>query len=113
MNEFEKVSDNVNGEQSYDSFNEFAIEWVRGANTATATFPSSSRFKTKIEKLAAEYPENVIIKHENKDGSIVATLPVKFIKIGAPRKVSDEQKEAAAERLRKMREDRKNSLGDE
>lgn len=112
MNEFEKVSDEVNGEQSYDSFNEFAIEWVRGSNTATVTFPSSSRFKTKIEKLASEYPDEVKIRHENKDGSIVGTIPVKFVKIGAPRKVSEEQKEAAAERLRKMREKRENSLPD-
>lgn len=32
--------------------------------------------------------------------------------LGAPRKVSEEQKEAAAERLRKMREERENSLPD-
>jgi hypothetical protein len=85
---------------------------VRGSNTATVTFPSSSRFKTKIEKLASEYPDEVKIRHENKDCSIVGTIPVKFVKIGAPRKVSDEQKEAAAERLRKMREERENSLPD-
>lgn len=112
MNEFEKVSDEVNGEQKYDTFNEFAIEWVRSSDTATVTFPSSSRFKTKIEKLASEYPDEVKIRHENKDGSIVATIPVKFIKISAPRKVSDEQREASAERFRKMREERENSLPD-
>ena len=57
-----------------------------------------------MEKLAEEHPEDVTIRHRNKDGSIVATIPVRYIKISAPRQMSDEQKEICAERLRAMRE---------
>ena len=48
--------------------------------------------------------EDGTIRYRNNDGSIVATIPVKYIKISAPRQMSDEQKEICAERLRAMRE---------
>ena len=57
-----------------------------------------------MEKLAEEHPEEATIRYRNKDGSIVATIPVRYIKISAPRQMSDEQKEICAERLRAMRE---------
>ena len=105
MNEFERVSDEVNGELSYTNTMDHAIEWTWNGKdaTATVTFPAG-RFRTKIEKLAAEHPEDVTIRYRNNDGSIVATIPVRYIKISAPRQMSDEQKEICAERLRAMRE---------
>ena len=105
MNEFERVSDEVNGELSYTNTMDHAIEWTRNGRdaTATVTFPAG-RFKTKIEKLAEEHPEEVTIRYRNNDGSIVATIPVRYIKISAPRQMSDEQKEICTERLRAMRE---------
>ena len=42
-----------------------------------------------------------IIK-ENTDGTLLAHLPLKFIKISAPRQVTDEQKEKARERFKTM-----------
>lgn len=112
MNEFEKVSDEVST-PNYETSSECAIEWVRGDKTATVTFPSANKFNSKIRHLAEEYPEEVKIRHENHDGSLVATIPVRFIKIGAPRKISDEQREAAAERFRKIREEQNNALPEE
>lgn len=105
MNEFERVSDEVNGEQTYTNTMDHAIEWTKNGKdaTATVTFPAG-RFRTKIEKLAEEHPEEVTIRYRNNDGSIVATIPVRYIKISAPRQVSDEQREVLAERLRAMRE---------
>lgn len=101
MNEFEQVSDEVNGELSYTNTMDHAIEWTKNGKdaTATVTFPAG-RFKTKIEKLAEEHPEDVTIRYRNKDGSIVATIPVRYIKISAPRQLTDEQKEDLAERMR-------------
>lgn len=110
MNEFEKVSDEVSKENTHDTFCECAIEWLRGDKVATVTFPSANRYNSKIRKLAQEHPEDVKIRFENLDGSIVATVPVKYIKISAPKVVSEEQKAAVADRFRKMREDKKNSL---
>ena len=105
MNEFERVSDEVNGDLSFANTMDHAIEWTRNGRDAmaTVTFPAG-RFKTKIEKLAEEHPEEVTIRYRNKDGSIVATIPVRYIKISTPRQMSDEQKEICTERLRAMRE---------
>lgn len=101
MNEFEKVSDEVNGDLSYANTMDHAIEWTRNGRdaTATVTFPAG-RFKTKIEKLAEEHPEEVMIRYRNKDGSIVATIPVRYIKISAPRQLTEEQRKEMAERMR-------------
>ena len=103
MNDFERVADATSGENNYETSSECMIAWLRGDKVATVQFPSANKYNSKVRKLAEEYPEDVKIHHENKDGSIVATIPVKFIKIGAPKRLSDEQKEAAAERLKKCR----------
>ena len=61
----------------------------------------------KIKKLSQSNPDDVEIIAENKDGSICAKLPIKFLKISAPRKVSDEQRQKASERFKKLREENK------
>lgn len=92
----------------YENTSEFAIEWLRGAKTATVTAPCGSKLNHKIKKLAEKYPEEVTITHENADGSLVAHIPVEYIKVSKPasREMSDEQKEAAAVRLAEAREKR-------
>lgn len=84
---------------------EEVIEWIRGESVATITACSSSRLNGKIRKLAQEHEECQIIR-VNDDGSILAHVPVKWIKVSPPRKVSEEQRQAAADRFRKMRENR-------
>ena len=56
--------------------------------------------------MAEEYPKEVRIVAENSDGSICAKFPIKWVKIAPPRQVSDEQKAAASERLKKYREEK-------
>ena len=73
------------------------IEWLNGQQTVTVTL-SQGRFINKVKKLA-EQREDVQIVAENSDGSICAHLPLKFIKISAPRQLTEEQKEQARERL--------------
>lgn len=80
--------------------NENVIEFLRGAETATATL-SQGRYISKMKKLAEKFPEECEII-ENKDGSILAHFPVKWVKISPPKQMSDEQKEAASERFKKM-----------
>lgn len=82
--------------------NEFVIEWVRGRDWAGVTAPSGSWLKTRVMKLRERYPDEVYVLAENADGSIFAHVPVKYIKISPPRKVSEEQRVAAGERLREM-----------
>lgn len=90
--------------------NEFAIEWTKDRDFATVTTPSSTALQNKLLRLAEENPEDVKLKVYNKDGSAVFHVPVNYIKVSPPRKVSEEQKEAAAERFRRMWEEKKNNV---
>ena len=78
--------------------NENVVEWLKDEKRATLT-STQGRYRTKIKKLAKAHPQECEIVAENKDGSIVAHIPVSWIKISPLRKVSDEQKEQARERI--------------
>ena len=78
-----------------------AIEWLTGDDRVTVTF-DQLKYINKIKKLAEKHPE-VEIRAENKDGSITAHLPLNFIKISAPKQVSEEFKAKASERLKMAR----------
>lgn len=100
MNEFEKElnTENYTGETTQEN----VIEWIRGDKQVTVTLAGNTRYKSKVLKLAEEHPE-VKICHTNKDGSIVAHLPLDCIKISWPRQVSEAQREVARERMKQMR----------
>lgn len=99
MNEFEIACNEVDGDSNSP---ECVIEWLRNNKTATVTFPNNTRFKTKIIKLAEQFPNEVQIRHVNKDGSIIAHIPVSYIKINRSKiELTEEQKKERAERLRK------------
>ena len=98
MNEFEKACNEV--DRNSDA-GECAIEWLKTSKTATVTFPGNTRFKSKVKKLAEEYPDEVKICHENKDGSIVAHIPVSYVKISHPKVYSEDAKKKMAENLKK------------
>ena len=86
--------------------NENCVEFLNNQKTMTVSF-CSQKWITKIKKLSQSNPDDVEIIAENKDGSICAKLPIKFLKISAPRKVSDEQRQKASERFKKLREENK------
>lgn len=81
--------------------NEFSICWVKGDLRASVTAPSGSWLKSRMLKLRDRNPDEVEV-HENKDGSIVAYCPVKYIKVSPPRKVSEKQREEASKRFKAM-----------
>lgn len=87
--------------------NEFDICWLRGADYAEVSAPSGSALKSKLLSLSEKYPDEVTNIVINKDGAIFCHVPVSYVKVSHPKRVSDEQKEAAAERFRQMWEDRK------
>lgn len=64
---------------------------------------SQRKWINKITKLAEKYPSEVGIIH-NTDGSIYAKVPLSYLKINHPKVMTDDQKEAAAERMRKARD---------
>lgn len=79
---------------------ENAIEWVNGQDRVTVTL-SQGRYINKVKKLAETHKEVEIVK-ENEDGTLLAHLPLKYIKISAPRQMTEEQREQARERFKAM-----------
>ena len=90
--------------------NEFCIEWIKGRDYAGVTVPSGTALKSKLMRYAEEIPDEVKLMAENKDGSAFFHIPINYIKLSPPRKVSEEQREAAGERFRKMWEEKKNNV---
>lgn len=78
---------------------ENVIEFLNGQKRATVTL-SQGRYKTKIEKLAKERPDECKILARNSDGTILAHVPTSWVKISPPRKV--EMSEDRKEELRKQ-----------
>ena len=93
--------------------NEFCIEWLRGSDYAGVTTPSGTALKSKLMRLAQERPDEVKIVAVNTDGSAFFHIPINYIKVSPPRKVSEEQREAAGERFRKMWEEKKGDMSRE
>lgn len=83
---------------------ENVIEWLRGDSTVTVTFCSNNKYNSKVRKLAEQFPNDVEIVADNNDGSIMAHVPLKFIKLSAPKQVSEETRELLRERLARVRE---------
>ena len=78
---------------------ENVIEFLNGQKRATVTL-SQGRYKTKVEKLAKERPDECKILARNPDGTILAHVPTSWVKISPPRKV--EMSEDRKEELRKQ-----------
>lgn len=87
--------------------NEFVIEWTKDQNYAGVTVPSGTALKSKLIRYSKERPDEVKTMAINEDGSAYFHVPINYIKVSPPRKVSEEQKQAAGERLRKMWEEKK------
>jgi hypothetical protein len=68
-------------------------------------YSAESKWIRKIQKWAEKFPDEVIIHKINKDGSILAQLPISYMKIAPKNKriLTDEQRIAISERLSKSR----------
>ena len=86
---------------------EFCIEWIKGNDYAGVTVPSGTALKSKLMRYAEERPDEVKVMVENSDGSAFFHVPINYIKVSPPRKVSEAQREAAGERFRKMWEEKR------
>lgn len=86
-------------------FNETVIEHLGGESFAGVS--SGERgMKNRLAKLAEQYPEDVKLIATNTDGSVFYHVPYKWVSIRRPKQVNwtEEQKAAAAERLRLARD---------
>ena len=95
----------------YADVTENVIEWQRDSQKATVTICQKSMIN-KIRKLAEARPNECQIIAENKDNSIVAHIPRKWIKISPPKEVSDEQREISRQNMMKLLSKRGVTLDD-
>lgn len=106
MDQFDKTCSKNEPESLVDYSGESAIEWLRGDKEVTVTFPNATKESNRVKEYAEAYPDEVKIVRRNPDGSIVARIPKRYIRISRPsvREMTEEQRAEAAERLRKCRE---------
>jgi hypothetical protein len=101
-------------EQNYEKSNENAIEFLSGEQYVTVTF-SNRKHISRIKKLYSERKDEFKYFIENKDGTVCAKLPLKWVKINAgalpgstkKREMSEEQKAEFAKRIKAIRESNK------
>ena len=55
----------------------------------TVTFPGGTAECNRIKEYAQKYPDEVKISHLNADGSIVARVSKKYIRISRPKALSE------------------------
>ncbi len=91
---------------------ETCIERIQSDNYCCIS-TGEKKFVTMIAEWAKQYPDDVIIKYINNDGSIMAHVPsnwFRFVKPPTKRSYTDEQRQAMSERMKKARETKINSL---
>ena len=77
---------------------ENSIEWLTGDARVSLTI-SQTKWVNKLQKLHEANPSEVGFVW-NEDGSVFASVPLSYLKISAPRKISDEQREKLRERMK-------------
>lgn len=84
-----------------ENCNENCIEWIKGSEFAGVT-ASEIAFKNQVLELAKKRPEDVKIIAMNNDGSIYAHVPRKYVKLHAPRILTEEQRAELVKRGKNM-----------
>lgn len=80
---------------------ENCIEWLTGQNVIVLTL-TQGRMINKVRKLKEKFPDEVKIK-TNKDGSVLAKMPLSYLKLNhterEPKELTDEEKRKIRKRL--------------
>lgn len=90
---------------------ENAIEWYSGDDRVCVTF-TQKKFVNKVLRYAKTHEEIEIVA-DNEDGALCAHIPLSWIKISPPKKgreFTEEEKLAAAERLKEGRKKRNETV---
>ena len=86
-----------------DTNREFDICWLKGNSYAEVTAPNRTSLKNRIMKMSAKGEPGVKVMVINPDGSIVAHVPVEFVKVNKPRKVNTNNGEKGRKALEEYR----------
>lgn len=84
---------------------ETGIDRIKGENYCTV-LTGEKKFINQIKKFLNDYPNEVQIIKENKDGSILAHVPsnwFRFVKPPTKRNLTEEQKNIMAQRMKQNR----------
>ena len=86
---------------------EMNVNWLDIDDMVSVT-AYQKKMINQLMKLAGAHPDEVRVVAVNKDGTTVVHLPKKYVHVSfgerAKREMSEEQRAAAAERLKKARE---------
>ena len=94
---------------------EYAISWIKGLDYAEVTFPSRSKEKSLLLKMAEEGVEGVKITAVNLDGSVVGHVPltcVLFRRPPAKMELTPEERERRSANMRHLIEAQKTAQKD-
>ncbi len=80
---------------------ETTIDHVKGEDFITITCAETWSINL-IDKYSQSHPDEIKILHTNEDGSMVARMPKKWLKLSPPRQMSDEQRKNASDRFKAM-----------
>ena len=81
--------------------NENCIEWISNQHSITCTF-SQLKWVNNVKQLQNKHPDKVKIVAENEDGSIVAKMPIKALKLSIiERELSEEKREELSKSFKK------------
>lgn len=111
MNEFEKAVSAIdertgwaNDENVFESPDDKdIIDYSPNSRKLITATLTRKKWVNKVLEYAEKYPEEVQITHKNRDGSIVAHIPVSYLKITRPREMSEDQKNKARENMLKLK----------
>ena len=85
-----------------ENCNECSIAWIRGGEYAEVSAYSGSKLKGRVLKLSEQFPDDVKILATNKDGSIFAHVQAKYVKLRAPKIMTEEQRAELIDRGKSM-----------
>lgn len=110
MDEFEKAvseiderTGNRNNENIIESTNDKDIvDYSNNSKGLMTVFFTRRKWINRIKQYAEQYPKEVQIKYINTDGSIIAHVPVSYLKILRPTQLSDSEKKRRAEILKRV-----------
>lgn len=113
MTIFEQVSSIVNSGRNAGDMRENCIYWCDGDKIATVNVNANSRYASRLRKLAESDPDDVKIYSDRDGGYLVATVPLKAVKLNIVHRdeLSDEKREAVRQRMEAARKSIKHYKG--
>lgn len=88
---------------------ENAIEWYTGHDTITVTL-TQRRLVNSVKKYAEKYPDEVQIVKINDDGTILAHIPLSYLRLRRPVEISEERRQKMREQAYKNMEEGKSFI---